>query len=137
MVAQSHTPIQIFMFPRTASERFRISIKKLLHNFQSWEETMWNPDFQLESVPCPCAKYRNKLPECCFSSGHVAAGLEHFQFMLPVCNNITSASAASAFFPGRNHWMAMSRALFDQWLKRHRLPSTLHPMFEDFCAKQW
>ena len=33
--------------------------------------------------------------------------------------------------------MAKPRALFDQWLKRHRLPSTLHPMFEDFCAKQW
>ena len=33
--------------------------------------------------------------------------------------------------------MAESRALFDQWLKRHRLPNTLHPLFEDFCAKQW
>ena len=29
------------------------SIKKFLHNFQVWEETMWDPDFQVESVPCP------------------------------------------------------------------------------------
>ena len=65
------------------------SIKKFLHNFYSWEETMWDPDFQWESVPCPCAKYRNKLPESCFSSGHVAAVLEHFQNMLPGCSNIT------------------------------------------------
>ena len=67
------------------------SIKKFLHNFQVWEETMWDPDFQLESAPCPCAKYRNKLPESCFSSGHVAAGLEHFRLLLPDCNNTLSA----------------------------------------------
>ena len=113
------------------------SIKKFLHNFQVWEETVWEPEFRLESVPCPCPKYRNQLPESCFSSGHVAAGLEHFQFLLPGCNSILSASAASTFFPGRNHWLAKSRALFDQWLKRHRLPNTLHPMFEDFCKEQW
>ena len=113
------------------------SIKKFLHNFQVWEETMWEPDFNLELVPCPCAKYRNQLPESCFSSGHVAAGLERFQSLLPDCNSILSASAASTVFPGRNHWLAKSRALFDQWLKRHRLPTTLHPMFEDFCKEQW
>ena len=33
--------------------------------------------------------------------------------------------------------MTKSRALFDQWLKRHRLPSTLHPMFQEFCEEQW
>ena len=27
--------------------------------------------------------------------------------------------------------------LFDQWLKRQRLPATLHPMFQDFCEEQW
>ncbi|OLP93076.1 hypothetical protein AK812_SmicGene25069 [Symbiodinium microadriaticum] len=113
------------------------SIKKFLHNFQVWEETMWEPDFRLESVPCPRAKYRNQLPESCFSSGHVAAGLDNFQSLLPGCSSILSASAASTFFPGRNHWLAKSRALFDQWLKRHRLPNTLHPMFEDFCKEQW
>ena len=98
---------------------------------------MWEPDFRLESVPCPRAKYRNQLPESCFSSGHVAAGLDNFQSLLPGCSSILSASAASTFFPGRNHWLAKSRALFDQWLKRHRLPNTLHPMFEDFCKEQW
>ena len=40
-------------------------------------------------------------------------------------------------FPGRAHWMTKSRALFDQWLKRHRLPTTLHPMFQEFCEEQW
>ena len=30
-----------------------------------------------------------------------------------------------------------SRALFDQWLKRHRLPTTLHPMSKKFCEEQW
>ena len=107
------------------------SIKKFLHNFQPWEETMWDPAFQLDSVPCPCAKFRNKLPDQCFASGHVAAGLEHFAALLPGCSSITSASAASTFFPGRSHWMTKSRALFDQWLERYRLPGTLHPMFQD------
>ena len=83
---------------------------------------MWDPAFKLDSVPCPCAEYRNKLPDRCFSSGHVAAGLEEFEAMMPGCGSITSASAASTFFPGRAHWMTKSRALFDQWLKRHRLP---------------
>ena len=73
----------------------------------------------------------------CFSSGHVAAGLEEFEAMVPGCGSITSASAASAFFPGRAHWVTKSRALFDQWLKRHRLPTTLHPMFQKFCEEQW
>ena len=113
------------------------SIKKFLHNFQSWEETMWDPAFKLDSVPCPCAKYRNKLPDRCFSSGHVAAGLEEFEAMVPGCGSITSASAASTFFPGRAHRMTKSRALFDQWLKRHRLPTTLHPMFQELCEEQW
>ena len=113
------------------------SIKKFLHNFQSWEETMWDPAFKLDSVPCPCAKYRNELPDRCFSSGHVAAGLEEFEAMVPGCGSITSASAASTFFPGRAHWMTKSRALFAQWLKRHRLPTTLHPMFQEFCEEQW
>ena len=113
------------------------SIKKFLHNFQAWEETMWDPAFKLDSIPCPCAKYRNKLPDRCFSSGHVAAGLEEFEAMVPGCGSIFSASAASTFFPGRAHWMTKSRALFDQWLKRRRLPTTLHPMFQEFCEEQW
>ena len=113
------------------------SIKRFLHNFQSWEETMWDPAFKLDSVPCPCAKYRNKRPDRCFSSGHVAAGLEEFEAMLPGCGSITSASAASTFFPGRAHWMTKSRALFDQRLKRHRLPASLHPMFQELCEEQW
>ena len=92
---------------------------------------------KLDAVPCPCAKYRNKLPDRCFSSGHVAAGLEEFEAMVPGCGSITSASAASTFFPGRAHWMTKPRALFDQWLKRHRLPTTLHPMFQKFCEEQW
>ena len=98
---------------------------------------MWDPAFKLDAVPCPCAKYRNKFPDRCFSSGHVAAGLEEFEAMGPGCGSITSASAASTFFPGRAHWMTKSRALFDQWLKRRRLPTTLRPMFQLFCEEQW
>ena len=98
---------------------------------------MWDPAFKLDAVPCPCAKYRNKFPDRCFSSGHVATGLEEFEAMGPGCGSITSASAASTFFPGRAHWMTKSRALFDQWLKRRRLPTTLHPMFQLFCEEQW
>ena len=98
---------------------------------------MWSPAFKLDAVPCPCAKYRNNLPDRCFSSGHVAAGLEEFEAMVPGCGSITSASAASTFFPGCAHWMTKSRALFDQWLKRHRLPTALHPMFQKFCEEQW
>ena len=77
------------------------------------------------------------MPDRCFSSGHVAAGLEEFEAMVPGCGSITSASAASTFFPGRADWMTKSRALFDQWLKRHRLPTTLHPVFQKFCEEQW
>eukprot|EP00439_Symbiodinium_sp_Y106_P058555 s2476_g8.t1 len=75
---------------------------------------MWDPAFKLDAVPCPCAKYRNKFPDRRFSSGHVAAGLDEFEAMVPGCGSITSASAASTFFPGRAHWMTKSRALFDQ-----------------------
>ena len=60
-----------------------------------------------------------------------------FMFPLPGCASITSASAASTLFPGRAHWMSKSRALFDQWPKRHRLPTTLHSMFQEFCEEQW
>ncbi|CAE7402099.1 unnamed protein product [Symbiodinium sp. CCMP2592] len=111
--------------------------KKFLHNFRSWEETMWEHDFKLESVHCPCNQFAGKLPAHCFVSGHVATGLENLTKLLPDCKSILSASAASTFFPGRNHWMAKSRALFDQWLKRHKLPATLHPIFQSFCDHQW
>ncbi|CAE7203288.1 unnamed protein product [Symbiodinium sp. CCMP2592] len=114
-----------------------LSIKKFLHNFRSWEETMWEHDFDLESVHCPCEQFAGKLPAHCFVSGHVATGLENLTKLLPGCSSILSASAASTFFPGRNHWMAKSRALFDQWLKRHKLPATLHPIFQSFCDHQW
>ena len=50
--------------------------------------------------------------------------------------NIAVASAASTFFPGRDNWKARSRALFDLWLKRHRLPHTLHGRLADFCDEQ-
>ena len=33
------------------------SIKKFLHNFQPWEETTWDPAFQLDSVPCPVPSF--------------------------------------------------------------------------------
>ena len=112
------------------------SIKKLLHNFGSWEDTLWDPEFSLDSVVCPCNRYRHKLPDRCFMSGHVATGCEEFEHLLPGRSNITSASAASANFPGRNPWMSSSKALFDQWLKRHKLRASL-PQFEEFCKEQW
>eukprot|EP00439_Symbiodinium_sp_Y106_P030078 s8874_g3.t1 len=142
-VAAKHYPsVQVFVpffhVPKISLREVpHQSVKKFLYNFQSWEETMWDPAFKLDAVPCPCAKYRNKLPDRGFSSGHVAAGLEEFEAMVLGCGSITSASAASTFFPGRAHWMTKSRALFDQWLKRHRLPTTLHPMFQKFCEEQW
>ena len=127
----------LFMFPRTASERFHIKASRSFFTTFNLGETMWDPDFELDSVPCPCSKCRNKLPDRCFSSGQVAAGLEEFEAFLPGCASITSASAASTLFPGRAHWMSKSRALFDQWPKRHRLPTTLHSMFQEFCEEQW
>ena len=54
------------------------SIKKFLHNFRSWEETMWDPAFQLDSVKCSCSNFQQVLPDQCFVDGHVAAGLEQF-----------------------------------------------------------
>ena len=30
------------------------SIKKFLHNFQSWEEQLWNPELEVRSVACRC-----------------------------------------------------------------------------------
>ena len=33
--------------------------------------------------------------------------------------------------------MAVYRRLFESWLKRHRLPHTLHGKFEAFCDEQW
>ena len=42
------------------------SVKKFLHNFRHWEETMWDPAFKLESVACSCSKFQQVLPDQCF-----------------------------------------------------------------------
>ena len=113
------------------------SIKKFLHNFQSWEDQMWGSNFQVEHVTCPCNQFLHKLPDHCFVQGHVAAGLEEFRSLLPNSGSIALASAASTFFLGKENWKPRSRGLFDVWLKRHRLPCTLHGKFEAFCDEQW
>ena len=113
------------------------SIKKFLHNLQSWEEQMWNPEFEVRGVACPCNQCQHKLPDHCFVQGLVAAGLEEFECFLLNSSSVALASAASTFFPGRNNLKARSRALFDLWLKRNRLPHTLHAVFETFCDEQW
>ena len=111
------------------------SIKKFLHNFRSWEEQMWIPELEVRSAACPCNQFQHKLPD--FSvQGHVAAGLEAFESFLPKSSSVALASAASTFCPGRNNWKARSRALFDLWLKRNRLPHALHAVFEKFCDEQ-
>ena len=38
------------------------------------------------------------------------------------------------FFPGPQP-LDVQVQLFDQWLKRHRLPTTLHPMFQEFLPR--
>ena len=73
------------------------SIKKFLHNFQSWADLMWDSDFQVEHVTCPCNQFLNKLPDHCFVQGHVAAGLEEFRSLLPNSGSMALASAASTF----------------------------------------
>ena len=98
---------------------------------------MWDSDFQVEHVTCPCNQFLSKLPDHCFVQGHVAAGLEEFRSLLPNSGSIALASAASTFFPGKDNWKTRSKALFDAGLKRHRLPHTLHGKFEDFCDEQW
>ena len=98
---------------------------------------MWDSDLQLEHVTCPCNQFLSKLPDHCFVQGHVAAGLEEFRSLLPNSGSIALASAASTFFPGKDNWKTRSKALFDAWLKRHRLPHTLHGRFQDFCDEQW
>ena len=87
---------------------------------------MWDADFEVEHVTCPCNQFLNKLPDHCFVQGHVAAGLEEFRSLLPNSGSMALASAASTFFPGKDNWKTRSKALFDAWLKRHRLPYTLH-----------
>ena len=113
------------------------SIKKFLNNFQSCEEQMWNPEFEVRNVACPCNQFQHKLPDHCFVQGHVAAGLEEFESFLPNSSSVALGSAASTFFPGRNNWKARSRALFDLWLKRNRLPHTRPAVFETFSDEQW
>ena len=113
------------------------SIKKFLHNFRSWEETMWDPAFQLDSVKCSCSNFQQVLPDLCFVDGHVAAGLEQFDQWLGNCKSIARASAASTFFPAKASWKSQSLLLFDEWIKRNRLPQTLRPLFEAFCEAQW
>ena len=93
------------------------SIKKFLHSFQSWEDLMWDSDFQVEHVTCPCNQFLSKLPDHCFVQGHVSAGLEEFRSLLPNSGSIALASAASTFFPGKANWKTRSIALFDTWLK--------------------
>ena len=89
------------------------SIKKFLHNFQSWEEQMWNPNFEVQNVTCCCNQFQYKSPGHWFAQGHVAAGLEEFRSFLPNSSSIALASAASTFFSGKNNWKTRSRALFD------------------------
>ena len=98
---------------------------------------MWNPDFGIKNVTCCCNQLQHELPGHCFVQGHVAAGLEDFRSFLPNSSSIALASAASTVLPGRNYWKTRSRALFDLWLKRYRLPHTLHGRFELFCEEQW
>ena len=96
----------------------------------------WNPEFEVRSVGCPCNQFQRKLPDRCFVHGHVAAGWEEFEFLLPNSSSVALAKAASMFFPCRNNWKSRSRALFDLWLKRNRLPHALHAGFETFRDEQ-
>ena len=98
---------------------------------------MWNPEFEVRSVVCPCNQFQHRLPDHCFVQGHVAAGLEEFEFPLPNSSRVALASAASTFFPGRNNWKSRSRTLFDLRLKLNRLPHTLPTVFETLCDEQW
>ena len=98
---------------------------------------MWDPTFKLDSVKCSCSNFQQVLPDQCFVDGHVAAGLEQFDRWLGNCNSIAKASAASTFFPAKASWKSHSLLLFDEWLKRNRLPKTLCPLFEAFCEAQW
>ena len=59
---------------------------------------MWDSDFQVKHVTCPCNQFLNKLPDHCFVQGHVAAGLEEFRSLLPNSGSTALASAATTFF---------------------------------------
>ena len=98
---------------------------------------MWDPDFKLESTACPCSNFQHVLPDQCFVDGHVAAGLEQFEAWLGNSSSIAKASAASTFLPGKVCWKSKSLLLFDEWLRRNRLPNTLRPLFEAFRETQW
>ena len=126
------------MFPGIASERFHTKASRSFFTiFKPGKKPCWTLALNWSQCRVLVLSTGASFQKSCFSSGHVAAGPEHFQVLLPGCSNILSASAASTFFPGRNHRMAKSRAVFDQWLKRHRLPNTLHPLFEEYCSQQW
>ena len=143
MVEEAHSPVQVpfsffFMFPRTASERFHTrASRSFFTTFNPGKKLCGSLTFNWSQSHVLVPSTRTSFQRVAFLPVMLLLAWNIFQTMLPGCSNILSASADSTFFPGRNHWMTKSRALFDQWLKRHRLPSTLHPMFEDFCAKQW
>ena len=112
------------MFPRTASERFRVKVSRSFFT-----------TFSLGKKPCvtqPLSWIQSHVRVLSIgTSCRTDASLQGIR------SHRISASAASTFFPGHAHWMTKPRALFDQWLKRHRLPATLHPMFQEFCEEQW
>ena len=85
---------------------------------------------ETQTLKLGCCMSLQPIPDRCFVRGRAAAGLEEFESLLP------SVSAASTFFPGRNSWKSRSRALFDLWLKRNRLPHALHAVCETFCDEQ-
>ena len=98
---------------------------------------MWAPDFDPEQVRCPCARFKGRLPRSCFVDGHVAAGLKQFALVYPEFGPIVHSSAASTFFPGKQHWIDQSLQFFEQWLKRNKLPTTLLSKAHQFFNQQW
>ena len=126
------------MYPRTASKRCRIrASRSFFTTFNLGKKLCGIPTFGWSRSHVRVPSFGISFQSVAFLRAMLLLAWNTFKACCPDAATSHQPVLPAHFFPGRNRWRAKSRALFDQWLKRHRLPSAFHPMFEDFCAKQW
>ena len=90
--------------------------------------------YSFPSFHLPKRKFREVPLLCPRSCGSRTGGIQIFVAQL---RKHGTGKCCQYIFSWQDNWKTRSRALFDAWLKRHRLPLTLHGKFEDFCDEQW
>ena len=111
------------------------SLKDFLHNVQQWD--MWLQHNSFEEIPCTCQFYKRVLPDECFTSGHVTAGLEMLNQLHPACSRLGTGSASSTFFPAKHKFVSVNCKTFHLWRKKHGIPVNVETEFQAMLEEEW